>query len=601
MSQDADETKTELDFRTPNSVDEEESNKKVEESGKKINANVPFNKNFDASNEVPIFDRGLSTLQSLIFSPTEKSSMETVPPPSSSRCFNCGSYNHSLRECTKPRDATAIATAREEQGSQRGNCTIHVRYHQGSNQDTKNFDDLEPGKFALETLEALGLREFEAPPWIGRMRLMGSPPDYLNPGEGRKEEEESGIVFFDDGDMESGREGTEKLKKEREEVEEGELEEGELKDSSREPSDSEPLPLQKQSTTTFSGEREKKKIWIPEEDPSSLYDNGGTFYEGTHHKFSPKGRKNGNDGTYYQETHQNISPEGRKYEMGEDPVVPLEKYSSSNSRNWINGNYFFSKTNQNSSLQKIDYLDARRQEEEGEKEEKEEKERLNKKTVKPESQRLDWEERGRYVYHQNAWVFVENSTNTNTNTMERKQDLPIHNFSPSPNTYNPHVTQQIPSPHTPSLPYPFLTPAPPMVSPYEEESLSWRHMGPSSRPSFSPFPPMQSFPLPPPQDETTRYMGRYSPMLPFRSPPLPSLSPSPLPPPPPPEELHSTTPSPLPSSPPSDELPSTTPSLLPPPLPWLTPSPLPPPLPLLTPSPLPPPPPPEEPDMDLSP
>ena len=58
--------------------------------------------------------------------------METLE---ASRCFNCGSYSHSLKECPKPRDNTAINNARKQHNAKRNptpGSRGQVRYYQKS-------------------------------------------------------------------------------------------------------------------------------------------------------------------------------------------------------------------------------------------------------------------------------------------------------------------------------------------------------------------------------------------------------------------------------------------------------------------------------------
>jgi len=80
--------------------------------------------------------------------------METLE---ASRCFNCGSYSHSLKECPKPRDNTAINNARKQHNAKRNptpGSRGQVRYYQKSQ---GKFDDLKPGFLTPETRECLGI------------------------------------------------------------------------------------------------------------------------------------------------------------------------------------------------------------------------------------------------------------------------------------------------------------------------------------------------------------------------------------------------------------------------------------------------------------
>lgn len=75
-----------------------------------------------------------------------------------SRCFNCGSYNHSMKECPKPRDNTAVNNARKHHKSRRNqNASSRnpTRYYQ--NTPRGKYDGLRPGVLDAETRQLLGL------------------------------------------------------------------------------------------------------------------------------------------------------------------------------------------------------------------------------------------------------------------------------------------------------------------------------------------------------------------------------------------------------------------------------------------------------------
>ena len=76
-----------------------------------------------------------------------------------SRCFNCGSYSHSLKQCPKPRDNVAVNTARKQRfKSKRNQNTASrsaIRYYQNSHGG--KYDDLKPGVLGAETRQLLGL------------------------------------------------------------------------------------------------------------------------------------------------------------------------------------------------------------------------------------------------------------------------------------------------------------------------------------------------------------------------------------------------------------------------------------------------------------
>lgn len=147
------------------------------------------------NNSIPLYDRGYSFgLTSTDGSSNPDSrGLEIVD---ASRCFNCGSYNHSLKECPKPRDNAAVNSARKQLKSRRNQNGISrnpTRYYQ----DTPGgkFDGLRPGVLDVETRRLLGLGELDPPPWLNRMREIGYPPGYLDP---EVEDLPSGITIFGD-------------------------------------------------------------------------------------------------------------------------------------------------------------------------------------------------------------------------------------------------------------------------------------------------------------------------------------------------------------------------------------------------------------------
>ncbi|RVW45548.1 Zinc finger CCHC domain-containing protein 8 [Vitis vinifera] len=110
-----------------------------------------------------------------------------------SRCFNCGSYNHSLKECPKPRDTVAVNNARKQHQSKRNQPVgprIATRYYQNS--PGGKYDGLKPGVLGPETRKILNLGEFDPPPWLNRMREIGYPPGYLDE-ETREEEDKENL------------------------------------------------------------------------------------------------------------------------------------------------------------------------------------------------------------------------------------------------------------------------------------------------------------------------------------------------------------------------------------------------------------------------
>ncbi|GAB4840235.1 hypothetical protein Ancab_021000 [Ancistrocladus abbreviatus] len=117
-----------------------------------------------------------------------------------SRCFNCGSYNHSLKECPKPRNNVAVSNARKQHQSKKGvnpGPRLPTRYYQNS--PGGKYDGLKPGLLEAETRNLLGLEELDPPPWLHRMRELGYPPGYLDPED---EDQPSGIAIYGVGKME---------------------------------------------------------------------------------------------------------------------------------------------------------------------------------------------------------------------------------------------------------------------------------------------------------------------------------------------------------------------------------------------------------------
>ncbi|XP_047959582.1 zinc finger CCHC domain-containing protein 8 [Salvia hispanica] len=113
-----------------------------------------------------------------------------------SRCFNCGSYGHALKDCSKPRDNAAVNSARKQQKVKRNqhpNSRNSTRYYQTSRGG--KYDGLTPGVLNGETKKALGLGDLDPPPWLKRMREIGYPPGYL---DAETEDQPSGITIFGD-------------------------------------------------------------------------------------------------------------------------------------------------------------------------------------------------------------------------------------------------------------------------------------------------------------------------------------------------------------------------------------------------------------------
>ncbi|KAM6549260.1 hypothetical protein CsatB_020936 [Cannabis sativa] len=155
-------------------------------------------------NSVPLYDRGFALgLTSDDGINNIEGGVEIIDD--AARCFNCGSYNHSLKECPKPRDRVAVNNARKQLKSKRNQNSAsrnQTRYYQNS--PAGKYDGLRPGALDAETRQLLGLSELDPPPWLRRMREIGYPPGYLDPDD---EDQPSGIIIF--GDIDIAKDGQE--------------------------------------------------------------------------------------------------------------------------------------------------------------------------------------------------------------------------------------------------------------------------------------------------------------------------------------------------------------------------------------------------------
>lgn len=147
---------------------------------------------------VPLYDRGYALG---LTSEDRTGNQEGFKEPEDAfRCFNCSSYNHSLKDCPKPRNNAAVNNARKQLKSRRNQTPGSrnpSRYYEKSS--AGKYDGLRPGGLDAETRQLLGLGDLDPPPWLSRMRELGYPPGYLGLEE---EEESSGITIF--GDEETG-------------------------------------------------------------------------------------------------------------------------------------------------------------------------------------------------------------------------------------------------------------------------------------------------------------------------------------------------------------------------------------------------------------
>ncbi|XP_034103622.1 zinc finger CCHC domain-containing protein 8 homolog [Drosophila albomicans] len=103
-------------------------------------------------------------------------------PKVQSACFNCGGTDHSLRECTRPRNQSRIQRARKKN-------TRTERYHVDTEQ---RFAHIRPGRISTKTRHAMGYSRGELPFMFYRMRVLGYPPAWLEEAKVQS----SGITLF---------------------------------------------------------------------------------------------------------------------------------------------------------------------------------------------------------------------------------------------------------------------------------------------------------------------------------------------------------------------------------------------------------------------
>ncbi|CAF4938948.1 unnamed protein product [Pieris macdunnoughi] len=98
-------------------------------------------------------------------------------------CFNCDG-EHQLKDCKKPRNHSRIAEKRRNLGVKLG------RYHV---EDEQKFGHLIPGRISGQLRHALGIKRYELPLYIYRMRLLGYPCGWMEEAKILP----SGINMFD--------------------------------------------------------------------------------------------------------------------------------------------------------------------------------------------------------------------------------------------------------------------------------------------------------------------------------------------------------------------------------------------------------------------
>ncbi|XP_022120463.2 zinc finger CCHC domain-containing protein 8 isoform X2 [Pieris rapae] len=98
-------------------------------------------------------------------------------------CFNCDG-EHQLKDCRKPRNHSRIAEKRRNLGVKLG------RYHV---EDEQKYGHLIPGRISGQLRHALGIKRYELPLYIYRMRLLGYPCGWMEEAKILP----SGINMFD--------------------------------------------------------------------------------------------------------------------------------------------------------------------------------------------------------------------------------------------------------------------------------------------------------------------------------------------------------------------------------------------------------------------
>ncbi|KAM9526520.1 zinc finger CCHC domain-containing protein 8 isoform 2-T2 [Guaruba guarouba] len=115
-------------------------------------------------------------------------------------CFNCGSEDHQMKDCPKPRNPARISEKRKEYMEACGESSNQIfqqRYHEEEVEE--RFGKFKPGVISGELQDALGVTDKSLPPFIYRMRQLGYPPGWLKEAE----MEHSGLVLYD-GKSDSG-------------------------------------------------------------------------------------------------------------------------------------------------------------------------------------------------------------------------------------------------------------------------------------------------------------------------------------------------------------------------------------------------------------
>lgn len=142
--------------------------------------------------EVPVYDQKFKEILDGKKDDAEASSkLNRRPPPPRNTCWNCGG-DHSLRDCTEPKNWEAINqnrnVFRNKQASRTGKS--NNRYHLD---DEQKFAHFQPGKISKRLRKALGLEPNQLPRHVYRMRVVGYPPGWVEAAR----VSHSGLSLFD--------------------------------------------------------------------------------------------------------------------------------------------------------------------------------------------------------------------------------------------------------------------------------------------------------------------------------------------------------------------------------------------------------------------
>ncbi|KAM6317750.1 zinc finger CCHC domain-containing protein 8 isoform 2-T2 [Podargus strigoides] len=142
--------------------------------------------------EIPKYQQVFSQILSL-----DGQEIQVKPKRPKAHCFNCGSEDHQMKDCPKPRNAARISEKRKEfmeACGEASNQNFQQRYH--AEEVEERFGKFKPGVISGELQDALGVTDKNLPPFIYRMRQLGYPPGWLKEAE----MEHSGLSLYDGKD-----------------------------------------------------------------------------------------------------------------------------------------------------------------------------------------------------------------------------------------------------------------------------------------------------------------------------------------------------------------------------------------------------------------